>query len=59
VSDYYLQYLEEIDELGVEVSRWEADFLESMLKQRPQRLSQKQQEIVRCMAKRYLHEDIN
>jgi len=57
-ADYYLQFLEEIDDGDYEVSDWEAEFLESMLKRRPQSLSPKQQEIIIRMAKQYLHVEV-
>jgi hypothetical protein len=55
-SDYYLQYLEDIDVGGYEVSKWEADFLDNMLRARPQQMSEKQQETVRRMVEKYLGE---
>lgn len=54
MSDYYLQFLEEIDALSCEVSNYEARFIGDLLKHRPQMLSPKQQEIIRRMAKQYL-----
>lgn len=57
-SDYYLQYLEEIDAGAHSVSSWEADFLDDMLSKRPQYLSEKQEAVIRRMAKQYLHEEI-
>lgn len=58
MSDYYLQFLEEIDESDAEVSDWEARFLDDMLKHRPQNMSIKQQDIVRRMAKQYLGAEV-
>ena len=57
-SDYYLQFLEEIDASACEVSDWEARFLEDMLKHQPYTLSMKQQEIIRRMAKKYLDAEV-
>lgn len=57
-SDYFLQYLEEIDAGPYDVSDWEADFLGNMLERRPAFLNGKQEGIIRRMAKQYLHEDI-
>jgi hypothetical protein len=56
MSDYYLQYLEDIDAGGYEVTDYEAQFLEDMLKHRPQQMSVKQQALVRRMAETYLGE---
>jgi hypothetical protein len=58
MSDYYLQYLEAIDEGDQEVTAWEAQFIEDMLTQRPQQISEKQQGVIRRMAARYLGETI-
>ena len=57
-SNYYLQYLDEIDAGPYDVSNWEANFLDDLLEQRPAVLSAKQEGIIRRMAKQYLHEDI-
>ena len=57
-SDYYLQYVEAVDECGKDVSDWEATFIESMLKNRPARLSLKQVEIIRVLADKYLGEQV-
>ena len=56
MSDLYLEYLEDIDALGVEVTAYEAKFLDDMLKHRPQQMSPKQQDLVRRMAEKYLGE---
>jgi hypothetical protein len=58
MSDYYLQYLEDIDAGGYEVSDYEAQFLEEMLKHRPQQMSPRQQALVRRMVEKYLGEEI-
>lgn len=39
-----------------EVSDWEASFIEDMLKHRPRTLSEKQQEVIKRMAEKYLGE---
>ena len=59
-SEYYLEFIDAIDDGAgaFEVSAWEADFIESMLKNRPRRLSERQQETIRRMAKKYLGEDV-
>ena len=57
-SDYYLQFIEAIDGNAANVSDWEADFCESMLKNRPQMLSEKQKDIIRHLAKHYLGEEV-
>lgn len=57
-ADYYLQYLEALDEAPVDVSTWEASFIDDMLKQRPSHLSEKQQDVIRRMAAKYLGEAI-
>ena len=57
-GDYYLQFLEEIDAGPYEVTQWEADFLETMLTQRPQHISEPRQESVRRMAKKYLNAEV-
>jgi hypothetical protein len=56
---YYLDVVEDIDAGGHEVSEWEADFIESMLKHRPRQMSERQQDIVRRMARKYLGEDLD
>ena len=58
MSDYYLQFLEEIDAGPYDVTKWEADFIDDMLKHRPQQMSLKQQDIVRRMAKQYLKAEV-
>lgn len=57
-TEYYLQYVEALDEALADVSTWEASFIDDMLKQRPQRFSEKQQEVIRRMAAKYLGENI-
>ena len=57
-SAYYLEFIDAIDDGAFEVSAWEADFIESMLRNRPQRLSERQQETIRRLAKKYLGEDV-
>lgn len=58
MSDYFLQFLEEIDASAHTVTDYEARFLEDMLKNRPQQMSFKQQEIIRRMAKQYLGAEV-
>lgn len=58
MSDYYLQYLETIDDGDYDVTAYEAQFLEDMLKHRPQQMSVKQQDVVRRMARKYLQEEV-
>ena len=54
--DYYIQFIEALDALPVNVSDWEADFIASMLASPPSTFTEKQQEIVRRMALKYLNE---
>lgn len=58
MSDYYLQFLEEIDAGPHEVTDWEARFIDDMLKHRPQQMSPKQQDMIRRMAKQYLGAEV-
>lgn len=57
-AEYYLQYIETLDTAPVDVSSWEASFIDEMLKRRPQHLSEKQQDVIRRMAAKYLGEQI-
>jgi hypothetical protein len=57
-ADSYLQYVEALDAAPVEVSRWEAEFLESLLAQKPATFSPKQIAILERMVKQYLGEII-
>jgi hypothetical protein len=59
MDDDYLHYLEEIDAGNHEVTKWEADFIESMLSKRPQQLSERQKVVIRRMVERYLMETIS
>jgi hypothetical protein len=59
VDDDYLHYLEEIDAGNHEVTKWEADFIESMLSKRPQQLSERQKAVIRHMIERYIKETIS
>jgi hypothetical protein len=55
VADYYRK-LELIDQSGTEVSKWEANFLEHLLHDRPGYLSVKQKSVIDDMAEKYLNE---
>ena len=39
---YYYDLLEEIDKGNIEVTKWEADFIENLLSRRPKELAPKQ-----------------
>jgi hypothetical protein len=41
-AEYYLQYVEALDQSAAEVTAWECDFVESLLKNRPYALTEKQ-----------------
>ena len=57
-SNYYLQYVEAIDESEREVSDWESQFIENILESKPKNLSEKQKDVIRRMADKYLGENI-
>lgn len=55
----WFEVAERIDRLaeeGLEVTDWEADFLESILRQKGGRLSEKQVRVLRRMREKYLQE---
>ena len=52
-ADYYYQLLEMIDEGPHEVSKWEADFIESHLEERRGRFTENQIRVIREMAEKY------
>lgn len=56
MSADFLEVLEDIDAGGYEVTDWEAEFIEDMLKHRPRQLSERQQDVIRRMADKYLGE---
>lgn len=57
--EYYMQFVEALDQGGeFEVNDFEAGFLESLLTQRPRRLSPKRYEVLKGMVRRYLHEEM-
>ena len=58
MDDDYFQYLEEIDAGNHEVTKWEADFIESMLSKRPKQLSERQKAVIQRMVEHYLGEVI-
>ena len=57
-ADLYLSYVEALDAAEAEVTDWEADFLESLLRRRPRFLSDRQRAIIDAMAERYLHRSV-
>jgi hypothetical protein len=59
MSDDYLQYIEEIDAGDHDVTKWEADFIESMLSKRPKQLSERQKAVIQRMVEHYLGEVIS
>ncbi len=54
MNERYWDLVEQLDSMGVEVSEWEAKFLESILYKGNGYLSDKQKAVVEDMAKRYL-----
>ena len=56
--EYYLQFLISLDDERIDVTSFEADFLESLLRWLPEKLSPKQVAVIRSMTKRYLGENI-
>ena len=58
-AEHYLDVLEDIDSGDYDVSEWEAEFIESLLKNRPYRLSERQEAVVQRMALKYLGEDLS
>jgi hypothetical protein len=59
-AEYYLQFVEAIDECNKEVQDgFEMQFIEDMLTKRPQRLSEKQKNVIRSMARTYLGENVS
>ena len=58
-SEHYLDVLEDIDSGDYDVTEWEAEFIESLLKNRPYRLSERQEEVIRRMARTYLGEELS
>jgi len=51
---YYYNLLEEIDNNNIEVTKWEADFIDNLLFNRPTNLTPKQIFIIDQMKERYL-----
>ena len=51
----YLALAEQIDTCDHEVTTWEANFLDTLLTQRPTYLSERQKAIIDRMATQYLH----
>lgn len=58
LNEDYLEVIQDIDTCGREITDWEADFIESMLRNRPTHLSTKQKEIISDLAWKYLQEVI-
>lgn len=50
----YLALIKQIDASGHDVTSWEADYIESLLKNRPRFLSERQKAIIDRMAGKYL-----
>lgn len=57
-TDYYMQFVEALDNGPFEVSNWEADFLSSLLERRPKTITEKQLDIIKRMSTKYLGENI-
>lgn len=55
----YLDVLEDIDSGDYDVTEWEADFIESLLKTRPYALSDRQAAVIQRMALKYLGEELS
>ena len=53
----YLEILEDIDSGDYDVTEWEAEFIESLLKNRPYALSDRQAAVIQRMALKYLGEE--
>lgn len=51
---HWFSVVKAIDHADVSVSAWEAEFLESLLKQRPETLTPKRQAVLDAMADKYL-----
>jgi hypothetical protein len=54
--DEYYRILTKIDESPFEVTKWESEFIEHLLSDRPGWLSTRQRELIEDMAKKYLVE---
>jgi len=57
-SEYYLQFLEEIDAGNHTLTNWEIDFTEDMLKNRPYSLTDNRKEVIRRMTRKYLQVEV-
>ena len=50
----YYDIIEALDEGDFSVSKWEADFIDGLLRDRPGALSQKQRDVIDRMNEQYL-----
>ena len=48
----------DLDNPRIDISDWECEFLDNILTRFPENLSEKQRDVIRSMAKRYLGEEI-
>lgn len=58
-TEPYYSVLETIDRGDYEVTSWEAEFLESLLKRRPSTLSERQRAVIQKMAGQYLGDEVH
>lgn len=54
--DYYIDILERIDEGVWEVTKWESNFIESILTNPEVKLTSKQAEVIERMREKYLED---
>jgi hypothetical protein len=57
--EHYLDVLEDLDSGDYDVSGWEAEFIENILKHRPYALSDRQAAVIQRMALKYLGEELS